>query len=104
MEWDLHSSPIGYPFHPAFQKLKPSLTKEIQKQDLVFPGGLLESHVYIDAILGSYEESLMNSKQGTRQQDLNQHYLGGPLLIKMWTGLTIFIITSRDLSTASGMQ
>jgi hypothetical protein len=50
----------------------------------------------MDAI-GVPQESLMNSKQGTRkQQDSNQHSSIGPLLIKKWTGLTVFIITSRD--------
>jgi hypothetical protein len=33
MEWDLHFSPIGYPFHPGIPKTK------------TFP-----THVYIDAI------------------------------------------------------
>jgi hypothetical protein len=50
MEWDLHSSPIGYPFHPGIWKPKLSLTEERQKQDLVSPGGSFVSHVYIDAI------------------------------------------------------
>jgi hypothetical protein len=48
--------------------------------------------------LESHEESLRNSKQEIKhQQDLNQHYSGGPLLIKMWIGLTISVITNKDL-------
>jgi hypothetical protein len=41
---------LAIPFTLAFQKLKPFLTKERQKRDLVPPGVSFDSHVYIDVI------------------------------------------------------
>jgi hypothetical protein len=49
MEWDFTLVQLATPFTPAFQKPRPSLTKERQKQDLVSPGGSFDSHVYTDA-------------------------------------------------------
>jgi hypothetical protein len=65
MEWDLHSSPVAYPFHPGIVEMQTFPNQGKTEIRSCFPWGLFDSLVYIDTI-GSHEESLMNSKQGTR--------------------------------------
>jgi hypothetical protein len=84
------------PFTLAFQKPKPSLTKERQKQDLVFPGGSFDSHVYMDAI-GVLDEFKARNKIATGFESALFWWF--TINKKRWIGLTIFIIASRDLST-----
>jgi hypothetical protein len=50
LQWDLHSSPIGYPFHSGIPETQTFPNQGKTEWDLVSPGELFHSYVYKDAV------------------------------------------------------